>query len=136
MKRLLISIIGIALWCASASAQLAEQQQIQKLNYVYQQIRNNYVDDVPLEPLVEEAINATLRQLDPHSTYLTREQMTSLRTRLCGKFAGIGIEYIIHNDTPVVWSIIPNSPAERAKLRINDRITRVDSKKPLFLPFK
>ena len=59
MKRLLISIIGIALWCVSASAQLTEQQQIQKLNYVYQQIRNNYVDDVPLEPLVEEAIKAT-----------------------------------------------------------------------------
>lgn len=128
MKRLLTLVLGFIALHVSAIAQSVDQHQIQKLNYAYQQIRNNYVDDVPLEPLVEEAINATLRQLDPHSTYLTREQMTNLRTRLRGKFAGIGIEYIIHNDTPVVWSIIPNSPAERAKLRINDRITRVDSK--------
>ena len=117
MKRLLISIIGIVLWCVSASAQLTEQQQIQKLNYVYQQIRNNYVDDVPLEPLVEEAIIATLKELDPHSQYLSKEDMAALQTRVRGEFAGIGIRYIVHNDTLVVRSTIKNSPASRAGIR-------------------
>ena len=66
-------IAFMAFGCLCALAQLTEQQQIQKLNYVYQHIRNNYVDDVPLEPLVEEAIIATLKELDPHSTYLSKE---------------------------------------------------------------
>lgn len=127
MKRLLTLLCGIALWGTSASAQLTEQQQIQKLNYAYQYIRNNYVDDVPLEPLVEEAIIATLKELDPHSTYLTQEQMTNLRTRLRGEFAGIGIRYIMHNDTIVVRSITPHSPAERANIRLNDRIISIDN---------
>lgn len=126
MKKLLILIISLALWCVSASAQLTEQQQIQKLNYVYQQIRNNYVDDVPLEPLVEEAIKATLKELDPHSTYLSKEQMTNLRTRIRGEFAGIGIRYIVHNDTVVVRNIIERSPAQRANIELNDRIVTIN----------
>ena len=126
MKKLLILIIGLAFWCVSASAQFTEQQQIQKLNYVYQQIRNNYVDDVPLEPLVEEAIKATLKELDPHSTYLSKEQMTNLRTRIRGEFAGIGIRYIVHNDTVVVRNIIERSPAQRANIELNDRIVTIN----------
>ena len=115
--------------CFSASAQLNDQQQIQKLNYAYQQIRNNYVDDVPLEPLVEEAIKATIQRLDPHSTYLDREDMEALRARLDGEFAGIGLRSITHNDTLVVCGTIDSSPAHRADLRPNDRIVAIDGKR-------
>lgn len=127
MRRLLTLIAFMAFGCLCALAQFTEQQQIQKLNYVYQHIRNNYVDDVPLEPLVEEAIIATLKELDPHSTYLSKEQMTSLRTRIQGEFAGIGIKYIMHHDTIVVRRVIDHSPAERAKIQINDRIVAIDN---------
>ena len=127
MKRLLILTICLVICCISASAQLTEQQQIQKLNYVYQHLRNNYVDDVPLEPLVEEAIKATLRELDPHSTYLSKEQMSALQTHLRGKFAGIGIRYIIHNDTVVVRSTMEHSPAQQAEIRLNDRIVAINN---------
>lgn len=112
----------------SATAQLTEQQQIQKLNLVYQQLRSNYVDDVPLEPLVQEAIIATLKRLDPHSSYLDSEQMANLRQRLRGEFAGVGIRYIMHRDTLVVRGVIEHSPAERAKIEPNDRITAIDNR--------
>lgn len=111
-----------------AMAQLTEQQQIQKLNFVYQQIRNNYVDDVPLEPLVEEAVVATLKELDPHSTYLDREQVAAIHNRIRGEYAGIGIKYLLHNDTIVVCRTIPHSPAERAKIRPGDCIIRIDDR--------
>ena len=126
MKRFLILTIGLVFIHLSAIAQLTEQQQIQKLNYVYQQIRNNYVDDVPLEPLVEEAIIATLHELDPHSKYLTREQMEAMQQRISGEFAGIGIRYLIHNDTMVVRNTMANSPAQRANILPNDRITSIN----------
>lgn len=127
MKRLLISIFCLVATCVVASAQLTEQQQIQKLNLVYQQIRSNYVDDVPLEPLVEEAIKATFKELDPHSQYLTREDMASLRARIKGEFAGVGIRYMKHNDSIVVRSIMANSPANKADIKPNDRIIAIDN---------
>ena len=67
MKHLLFTLLSIVAFGVSASAQLSEQQQVQKLNLAYQHIRNHYVDDVTLEPLVDEAIKATLKELDPHS---------------------------------------------------------------------
>lgn len=128
MKRFVILIIGLVCMHFGAMAQNPDNQQIQKLNYVYQQIRDKYVDDVPLDPLVEEAIIATLKELDPHSAYLDKEQMANLRSRLRGEYAGVGIKYIIFNDTLVVRGVVANSPAERAKLEINDRIISVDGR--------
>ena len=126
MKRYLILVFCLVTTFSSAYAQLTEQEQIKKLNSVYQNIRNHYVDDVSLEPLVEEAIIATLKELDPHSCYLTREEMESTQNRLRGEFAGIGIRYYIHNDTLVVRSTIDGSPAQRADILSNDRITAIN----------
>ena len=126
MKRYIVLVFALVATFLTAQAQLTEQQQIQKLNYAYQYIRNNYVDDVPLEPLVEEAIIATLKELDPHSRYLSAQEMSETKNRLHGEFAGIGIKYHIHNDTLVVRSTLPNSPAQRANILPNDRITAIN----------
>lgn len=127
MRAFIIFIVGLIAFCNNVVAQLTEQQQIQKLNYAYQYIRNNYVEDVSLEPLVEEAIRATLAELDPHSVYLTKEEMERARNRLSGEFAGIGIKYMMHRDTLVVRSVMDNSPAQRADILPNDRIVAVDN---------
>lgn len=127
MKHLVISIIGLVVFCSSATAQLTDKQQIAKLNSVFEHIRDNYVDDVSLEPLVQEAIIATFKELDPHSKYLTKEEMEASKMRLRGEFAGIGINYIIHNDTLVVRSTIENSPARDGAILPNDRITAINA---------
>lgn len=101
-------------------------KQLQKLNFVYQQISNNYVDDVPLDNLVEAAITATLAELDPHSVYISAEDMQKTREALDGKFFGIGIRYHQLSDTLVVNSTIEGGPAERAGIRKNDRIVSAD----------
>lgn len=121
-------LFSLFAFSVSSSAQLTEQQQIQKLNLVYQQIRNNYVDDISLEPLVDEAIRATLAELDPHSKYLTKEDMEWLRGLVIGEQVGIGIRYMVHNDTLVIRSVMDNSPAQRAGIRPHDRIIAVDNK--------
>lgn len=128
MKKLSITLAFLISCAINASAQLTEQQQIQKLNYVYSYIRNNYVDkELSLEPLVDKAIRATIAELDPHSNYLSREEMEWLRGHIRGEQAGIGIRYVIHNDTLVVSSIIDNSPAQHAGIHTNDRIIAVDN---------
>ncbi|MBO7265389.1 MAG: S41 family peptidase [Alistipes sp.] len=126
MRYLVVVILSLATFAMSASAQLTKEQQIQKLNLVYHHIRNTYIDDISFEPLVDEAIKATLKELDPHSQYLTQEQMKVFRERLRGEFAGIGIRYIMHNDTLVVRSVIQDSPASRAGIMPNDRVVSID----------
>ena len=134
MKRFVISIIGLVMFCSSATAQLTDKQQIAKLNSVFEHIRDNYVDDVSLAPLVERAIIASLKELDPHSKYLTKEEMESAKSHLRGVYAGIGINYLIHNDTVVVRRVLENSPAMDAGIELNDRITAINNKSIIGLP--
>ena len=128
MKRLLISIVAIALCCTTLSAQQSRRQLVKKLNSVYELLDQHYVEDVPLEPLVEEAIRATLNRLDPHSEYYTKEEMEALNRNLQGRYAGIGISNTIHDDTLVVRTTFEGSPAQRAGILTNDRIIAVDGK--------
>ena len=85
MKRLLISLLALVLCCASLSAQQNKRQLMKKLTSVYELLDQYYVEDVPLEPLVEEAIRATLRSLDPHSRYYSKEEMEILNRHLKGE---------------------------------------------------
>lgn len=126
MRRALLILLGV-MCCWVVDAQ-QHNRQIDKLNQLYSHLRNNYIDELDLEPLVEEAIRATVSELDPHSSYLTKEDMTAMRSRIRGTFAGVGIRYILHNDTIVVRSTIPHSPAEAADIRPNDRITAVEGR--------
>lgn len=126
MKQLLILLFALVMCYTPSSAQQTKRQLIKKLNSVYELIDDNYVEDVPLEPLVEEAIRTTLKSLDPHSSYLSKEEMEVSNRRIKGKFAGIGISYIIHNDTLVVRSIFEDSPASFALIQPNDRIIAVN----------
>lgn len=129
MRHLCIVLVAL-LSCFELYAQSIvrdDQKQIQKLNYVYNYIRNNYVDDVPLDPLVEAAIISALEELDPHSTYLNVEQMGEANISLKGEFSGIGISYAYHRDTLVVRRVSPNSPAHRMGISTGDRIVAIDT---------
>lgn len=85
MKRFLISLVAIVLCCTPLSAQQTQRQLIKKFKSVYELLDQYYVEDVPLEPLVEEAIRATLKRLDPHSRYYTKEEMEALKRHLKGE---------------------------------------------------
>ena len=85
MKSLLISLIALTMCCTTILAQPTRRQLIKKLNSVYELIDEYYVEDVPLEPLVEEAIRTTLKRLDPHSQYYTKEEMEALKRHLKGE---------------------------------------------------
>lgn len=125
MRRVVLVLL-CWLCCGQLFAQQRNQQYIEKLNYAYTYLRNNYVDEVDLEPLVEAAIDATLKELDPHSSYLTREEFMGMYEGINGEFSGIGVNIISLRDTVVVTSVLSNSPSERAGLLKNDRILSVN----------
>ena len=97
--------------------------QLQKLNQFYRYLNGTYVDTLHNDQLVEKAIQAMLLQLDPHSTYLTQEEMKESEEMFTdGSFSGIGIEFNILNDTVIVVNVIAGGPSEQVGLLPNDRI--------------
>ena len=90
-------------------------------------IEQNYVDKVDRSELEESLIPQLLNTLDPHSTYLTREESDIDMQRLEGAFYGVGISFNTIIDTPVVVEVIPGGPAERAGMKKGDRIIAADA---------
>jgi carboxyl-terminal processing protease len=97
-----------------------------KLVNVINKIDEMYVDSVEKKMLVEKAINSVLEELDPHSYYISAEELEAVQEPLEGNFEGIGVEFMIQKDTLMVVSPIEGGPSEKAGIQPGDRIISVD----------
>ena len=97
-----------------------------KLNNLLHIIDDQYVDTVNINDLVEKAMPQILAELDPHSVYITARDGEIANDDLRGSFFGIGIEFVIRQDTIRVQNVIGNGPAERAGMLAGDKIVEVD----------
>ncbi|MCC6600283.1 MAG: S41 family peptidase [Crocinitomicaceae bacterium] len=89
-------------------------------------IEDNYVDTVGKRKLIDDAIESILRNLDPHSYYISPEEFASATEQLEGGFDGIGIEFLILRDTLMVVKTVAGGPSELAGLKAGDRIVKVN----------
>ncbi len=99
-----------------------------KVSQIVQLIKSNYVDTIDTETIEKEAVNTLLHSLDPHSSYLTATEAKEANEPLEGSFEGIGIEFLLRNDTIIIVDIIDDGPSYNAGLQVGDRITQVDHK--------
>ena len=97
-----------------------------KLNNLLYIIDDQYVDTVNMGDLVEGAVPQILSELDPHSTYITAKDVQQANDDLRGSFSGVGIEFVIRNDTLRVQNVITDGPAEQAGVLAGDKIITVD----------
>jgi carboxyl-terminal processing protease len=97
-----------------------------KLNNVLNIIESNYVDSVNRNDLVETAIPAILKKLDPHSVYIPAKDLARANEPLMGNFDGIGISFNMLTDTILVISTIPGGPSEKLGLQAGDKILYVN----------
>ncbi|MBW6479462.1 MAG: S41 family peptidase [Bacteroidales bacterium] len=88
-----------------------------------------YVDPVDDGNLVEDAIRGMLRELDPHSVYLSAEELREANEPLIGSFDGIGVQFNIINDTIVVVSPVPGGPSEKVGILPGDKIVTIDGER-------
>lgn len=120
-----IVVLGVSFFALNAQAQMNPKVKLEKALSLIQQ---NYVDPVPDEPIVDAAIKAMLASLDPHSSYMNREEAEAMKQSLTGSFAGIGIQFSMVNDSTFITGVNPDGPAAKAGLKLGDQIINVDGK--------
>lgn len=118
-------LIIIILTSFTGNAQV-RQIQLEKLQRALLEIETNYIENLDDEKLVEDAIRGMLRELDPHSAYLSADDLRRANEPLEGSFEGIGIQFNLINDTIIVVSPIPGGPSEKVGLMPGDKIIKID----------
>lgn len=102
------------------------QDAVQKMSYFLRLLESQYVEKVNLDSLVEVGITSILEQLDPHSVYLTQEDLKKANEPLEGNFEGVGIQFNIIDDTINVVHVIIGGPSQLVGLQDGDKIITVD----------
>ena len=97
-----------------------------KLNSILNLIAQDYVDTTNLKDLIELSIPEILSNLDPHTVYFSSEELKAATDDLNGSFSGIGISFVMVNDTIGVVEVIPGGPSEKVGLMAGDRIITID----------
>ena len=97
-----------------------------KVDFLMNYLNRYYVDSISTDKLIEDAIPRILLDLDPHSVYITKEEMLSKGTELEGYFGGIGVEFFINDDTINIVNVTKGGPSEKLGITNGDKIVTVD----------
>ncbi len=101
-------------------------EELQQLAAVFGMVKTDYVEPVDERKLITEAISGMVASLDPHSQYFDKKSFKEFSEGTSGKFVGVGIEISQEDGVVKIVSPIEGSPADRAGLKTNDLITKVD----------
>lgn len=128
MKKILVIVSAVGLLIANSSlAQVKNPSATtEKFATLLNYIEHMYVDSVNAEELTEKAIIKLLEELDPHSMYLSTEELREANEPLQGSFDGIGIQFNILKDTILVVEPIQGGPSEKLGIKSGDKIIKID----------
>jgi carboxyl-terminal processing protease len=104
------------------------QENAMKFGRLLRLVDSYYVDSTKVNDLTEKAIVEVLRNLDPHSVYISKAEVEKMNEPLQGNFEGVGISFNVFRDTLMVVTTVPGGPSEKVGLRAGDRIIQVDAK--------
>lgn len=127
-KHLHILILLIA--CLSTqtlvSQQITPSIEQRKLSNVFSAINALYVDTINEKKVIESAITGMLKELDPHSSFIPKEEVERVNEPLEGSFEGVGIQFQMFDDTLLVVQVISGCPAEKVGIQAGDRIIYIN----------
>lgn len=123
-----IAGIVLFLFTISASSQVVNEETI-KIGRTLSLIDSYYVDSSDMGALTEKAIVEVLKNLDPHSTYISAKDVKEMNEPLNGNFEGIGIQFNLLHDTIIIIEPIAGGPSEKVGLKAGDRILTIDKEK-------
>jgi len=127
-RNIVCLVIILASASITATAQDAVKDNQIKFGRLLRLIESNYVDTANIFKLTEDAIINVLSELDPHSVYISKEDVAKMNEPLVGNFEGIGISFNIFKDTLLVTTTIAGGPSEKVGVLAGDRIVDIDGK--------
>ena len=111
---------------AQNQPQSKAQMNAQKLGTTLYLIENFYVDTANLDKVTEDAIIAALKELDPHSAYISKKDVEKANEPLVGSFEGIGVTFQLIRDTITVISPTAGGPSEKVGIMAGDQFIKID----------
>ncbi len=121
-----VPLISVSIYAAEAKTK-QNLEMLELFGDVLEKVRQDYVDDVSYQDLIESAINGMLTALDPHSGYLNKKAFDEMKVQTRGEFGGLGIEVTMENNLIKVVSPIDDTPAYRAGIQAGDYISHIDT---------
>ena len=135
-QALYIIVVGIAIVAGMAIGHLFSFNDAKKINYslskkdkldnLFRYLREEYVDTISTDSIVDKVIKDVLKNLDPHSSYIPKQDVEKAEEELDGEFTGIGVLFQNFRDTFTIIRPLENSPAQKAGLKAMDRILKVN----------
>ena len=126
MKKINILFV-LSIFTSLIFAQGISTLQQRKLTNALTAISNLYVDSINDKKLIESTLEGVLKALDPHSSYIPKEEIERINEPLVGSFFGIGIQFQLMEDTLLVVQTISGCPAEKVGVLPGDRIIFIDN---------
>jgi carboxyl-terminal processing protease len=102
------------------------QQPDSKIDQVLELIEAGYVDPINLDSITEEVTKEIIKRLDPHSSYIPKEDLDMVNSELSASFSGVGVQFSIQNDTVQVVAVISGGPCEGLGVLAGDKIVMVN----------
>jgi len=126
-----VFILGIGLVLgmnleAALSTNNDTYEQLQKLENAFIIIQRQYVDEADPKKVVERAVNGMLEELDPHSVYISPEEIQEIQESYKGSFGGIGVLFEVIDDTIRVVQTISEGPSYDVGILAGDRIISIN----------
>lgn len=106
-------------------------EELKKLALVFEVSRENFVEEADERKMLEAAMNGMLSALDPHSSYLNKDDFKDFNDKSTGEFGGLGIQITSDRGAVRVISPIDDTPADKAGIKAGDYITHIDDE-PVF----
>ncbi len=120
-------LAGALLTSIISNAQNKEtRQNVEKFTSLLQIINYYYVDSTDQSELTETAVVAMLKELDPHSLYLSKDEVRRANEPLVGNFEGVGIQFQLFHDTILVIAAVPGGPSEKVGVMAGDKIITIN----------
>ena len=105
----------------------SSDNELDELVSTYDNIINNYYEDVDKEELIDAGIRGMINYLDdPYATYFSGDASQDFNEELSGTYEGIGIEVMLKDGVISVGNVFDNSPAENSGVKVGDIVTKVN----------
>ena len=124
----LFALIGVLIGIYISRKESLEKvfYSLNKVDELMHLVHSNYVDSISMEDIIEKTMPKILTELDPHSTYIPAKDLEATNADLKSSFSGIGIRFIIQEDTVHINEVIRKGPSAKVGLMAGDRIVTVN----------